>query len=279
MTASPRVESESRPRLSVAVITHNEAGRLPALIDSVRALAGEIVIVDSGSTDGTTEIARQSGARVVVTDWPGFARQKQRALELCRGDWIFSLDADERPDEQLRRALAALPDPHESPYGGFAVDRLTSYHGRYMRHVWSPDWIVRVVRRGAGRFNDALVHERLEVDGPVGRLPGKLLHDSFRDLDDHLRRTIHYARLSAEQMHRRGRRFRAYQLIVRPLAAFGQRYVLKRGFLDGLAGLVVSGVIAAGTFFKYAFLAELQRTPRDERNAGARQRSPSAERG
>ncbi|RMG46445.1 MAG: glycosyltransferase [Acidobacteria bacterium] len=244
------------PRLSAAIITRNEAHNLPRLLEALRGVADEVVVVDSGSDDGTPEIARRFGARVIETDWPGFGLQKQRALAACRGEWVLSIDADEVPDEALAAALSRLPPPDSTTYRGFAVDRLTWYLGDFLRHVWSPDWITRVVRRGAGRFTDSRVHERLVVDGPVGRLPGRLLHYSFRDLSDHIERTVRYARLGAQELERRGRRSRAVDLALRPAASFVQRYLLKRGFLDGYRGLIAAGVTAAGTFFKYAFLFE-----------------------
>jgi len=257
-------DAVARPRLSAAIITRDEARNVPRLLEALRGVAGEVVIVDSGSTDGTPELARSLGARVIEADWPGFGRQKQRALEACHGDWILSIDADERPDAELAAALAALPRPEETRFCGYEIDRLTRYQGVYLRHVWSPDRIPRVVRRGAGRFTEARVHERLLIDGPVGRLPGHLLHDPYRDLGDHVERMIRYVRLGAEELHERGRRARPRDLLARPLAAFIQRWLLKRGFLDGWRGLLASGMIACGTLLKYGFLYELQQRERTE---------------
>ena len=256
-----------RPRLSAAVITRDEERVLPGLLRSLAGIADEIVVVDSGSTDRTVMIAREGGARVVETDWPGFAAQKQRAIDLCTGDWILSLDADEEPDARLREALARLPLPDEARYAAFEVDRLTEYQGRFVRHAWSPDWIVRVVRKGGGRFTSSLVHERILVDGPVGRLPGHLLHYPYRDLADQASRLARYAQLAAAERERLGKRFRAYQLVTHPAAAFVQRYVMKRGFLDGVRGLLVAGSSASYAFWKYAHLYEMQRLR--DRGAGS----------
>jgi glycosyltransferase involved in cell wall biosynthesis len=264
-------DTHGEHELSVAIITLNEERHLPALLRAVGPVAGEIVVVDSGSTDGTVEIAREAGARVIQTDWPGFGPQKQRALEACRGRWVFSVDADEVPDEELLRALARLSRGEgDADVVAYEVDRLNAYLGEYVRHAWSPDWCLRVLRRDAGRWSGDAVHERLLIDGKVGRLPGRLLHDSYDDLTDHYRRMISYARLGARGLAAKGKRFRAHYLVTRPLAAFVRRYLLKRGFLDGVRGLLVAGATAIGVFFKYAFLFELAgaRRGRSKRRRG-----------
>ncbi len=250
------------PKLSVAMICRNEAARLPRTLAAVSSIADEVVIFDSGSSDGSQEIARASGAVVHETDWPGYGLQKQRALEACTGDWILCLDADEVPDAELCRALADLPAVAQSRWDGFRVDRLTEYQGDFVRHTWSPEWLLRVCKRGKGRFTEALVHETLGVDGRVAKLPGKLLHYPVDDLAQHYVKQIGYARLSAAELHRRGRSFRAMDLALRPLFAFFQRYVLKLGFLDGVRGLLAAGATAKACFMKYAFLYERERLAR-----------------
>ncbi|MDQ7007848.1 MAG: glycosyltransferase family 2 protein [Acidobacteriota bacterium] len=258
------------PRLSLAVITFNEEKHLPRLLEAARNFADEVVVVDSGSTDATVAIARSHGARVIESDWPGFGRQKQRALEEARGEWVLSLDADELPDAQLTESLAAVARGEGDEFDGYAMDRLTAYQGEYIRHAWSPDWVLRLVRRGRGRWTDRPVHEALVVDGSVGRLKGKLLHDSYENLADHYTRLVAYSRLSAESAYARGRRFHWSQLLLRPPAAFLRRFLLKRGFLDGVRGLLVAGATAVGAFMKYAFLYEYQRERRIEQKEGER---------
>ena len=252
----------STPRLSLAVITRDEERNLPRLLERARQFVDELVIVDSGSTDRTVSIAREFGARVIEADWPGFGRQKQRALEACSGDWILSLDADEFPDEELVSALARVTRGEGGRYGAYMIDRLTEYQGAFVRHAWSPDWVVRLVRRGAGRWDEKPVHEKMIVQGPIGRLPGHLLHYSYENLTDHYQRLVGYARSGAEHLDRKGYRFCATQLVARPLGAFLRRYLLKRGFRDGVRGLLVAGAAAMGVFMKYAFLFERQRRSR-----------------
>ena len=196
---------------------------------------------------------------MIEADWPGFGAQKQRALEACSGEWILSLDADELPDEELAAALVRVTREEGGRYAAYMIDRLTEYQGEFVRHAWSPDWVVRLVRRGEGRWDGRPVHEKMIVQGPVGRLPGHLLHYSYESLTDHYERLVGYARSSAEHLDRKGRRFHPIQLVARPPAAFLRRYVLKQGFRDGVRGLLVAGATAMGVFMKYAFLFERQR--------------------
>ena len=260
----------AEPRLSLAIITLNEEKLLPRLLKAARSFADEIVVVDSGSTDQTVAIARAHGARVIEHPWEGFGRQKQRALEAARGAWVLCLDADEVPDARLAESLARVAGSEEGDFAGYAMDRLTAYQGAYVRHAWSPDWVLRLVRRGRGRWTDRPVHETLVVEGPVGRLEGKLLHDSYEDLSDHYHRLVKYSRLSAEGAYARGRRFHPTQLLIRPPAAFLRRYLLKKGFLDGVRGLLVAGATAIGAFMKYAFLYEVEREQRARQKESSR---------
>ncbi len=246
-----------RPRLSLAVITRDEREDLPRLLDAAEGFADEVVVVDCGSTDGTVELARERGARVVQTGWPGYGIQKNRALDECRGEWLLSLDADEVPDPELAAALARVGDGGEA--AGYEFVRRNHYLGEPIRHAWSADRIVRVVRRGRGRWTDAPVHEILEVDGSVETLPGELVHHPYRDLDDHMDKLGRYARLGAREAHAAGRTFHIHQLVTHPVAAFARRYLFRLGFLDGVRGLLVAASASLSAFLKYAHLFQLQR--------------------
>ena len=246
-----------RPRLSLAIITRDEGEDLPRLLDAASRFADEVVVVDCGSTDGTVELAKQRGARVVETGWPGFGPQKNRALDECQGEWLLSLDADEVPDAVLTGALARVGE--DADVAGYSVRRLNHYLGKPVRHAWSADSVVRVVRRGRGRWTDAPVHEVLEVQGRVASLPGELVHHPYRDLDDHLDKLTQYARLGATEAHGGGRVFRAHQLVTHPVAAFARRFLFRLGFLDGARGLIVAVSAALSAFLKYAYLFQLQR--------------------
>jgi glycosyltransferase involved in cell wall biosynthesis len=237
--------------LSAILITHNEAHNLPDCLGSLRGLADEIVIVDNGSTDGTTELAEQLGARVVrVQDWPGFGPQKNRALDAARCDWVLSIDADERitPElsQEIRQALQ-----HDANMA-YELPRLSWYCGRFMRHSgWYPDPVLRLFKRGHARFTDDLVHERLVAQHPVSRLRAHLLHYSFMDFSQVLTKVDRYSTASAQQMFRNGRRAHFYDAPLRGLWAFVRTYVLRRGFLDGPQGFALAVSNAQGTYYRY----------------------------
>lgn len=246
--------------LSVIVITRNESERLRPCLESV-AFAGEVVVVDSGSTDDTPGLARGMGARVHCTaDWPGFGPQKNRALDLATLDWVLSIDADERVTARLREQIeAVLADPK---FDAYSVNRRSSYCGQFMRHSgWYPDPVVRLFRRGSARFSDDRVHEALRVRGPVGRLGGELLHESFADLEAVLDKVNRYSSASARDLHRRGVKGSPGKALGHGLWAFLRTYLFKRGFLDGRLGLALAISNAEGTYYRYLKLWLLQRPP------------------
>lgn len=245
-------------RLSVIVITRNEAHNIAACLDSV-AFADEAVVVDSGSTDGTVALAQAKGATVVATDdWPGFGPQKNRALDHASGDWVFSLDADERVTPQLRESiLAAIAQPR---FDAYEVDRLSSYCGQFMRHSgWSPDLVTRLVRKGTARFSESLVHERLVPAGPVGRLKGHLLHDSMPSFESVIDKMDRYSTAGAQMLLAKGVRGSLAKSLGHGLWAFVRTYVLRLGFLDGRLGFALAVSNAQGTYYRYLKLWLLQR--------------------
>ena len=230
-----------------------------ACLDSV-AWADEIVVLDSCSTDETVAIATRMGAKVSTSDdWPGFGEQKNRALGLASGDWILSLDADERVSPELADEIRGVLASDDSK-PGYEIPRLSSYCGRYMRHSgWWPDYVTRLVRRGKGRFNKNLVHERLEVDGEVGRLECTLMHESFQSLEQVLEKVDRYSSLNARQMAAAGKRGGIVAGVVHGLGAFFKTYVLKAGFLDGREGFMLAVSNAEGAYYKYVKLFLLNR--------------------
>ena len=245
--------------LSVIVITKDEAQVIERCLESV-AWADEIVVLDSGSHDGTVELARRRRARVeVVADWPGFGPQKNRAAALASGEWVLSLDADEWVTPELRaaieRALAA-PGAHTA----FRMARRSSYCGRFMRHSgWWPDYVTRLFRRGAARFSDDPVHEKLLVGGPVGTLAAPLMHEAFRDLERVIAKMNSYSTASAQMLHARGRRGSVAAAIGHGLWAFARTYCLRLGFLDGREGFMLAVSNAEGAYYRYLKLALLGR--------------------
>jgi glycosyltransferase involved in cell wall biosynthesis len=229
----------------VTVVTLNEEERLRACLESV-AWADEIVIVDAESQDKTAQIAREFTDHVVVRPWPGFAEQKNFALERARGDWLLSLDADETVSAALRLEVEALLAGHGPSADAFAVPRRNVYWGRWVRHGGLyPDWQVRLLRRGRGRFVVRAVHESVAVEGRVARLGGHLEHRSYRDVGDFVARAERYATLAAEDWVRSGRPVRPVRdLALRPLGRFLSMYVVRAGFLDGGRGFLLAALYA-----------------------------------
>jgi len=241
------------PRLSAVLITKNEASNLPRCLDSLRGVADEIIVVDSGSTDETIEIARRFTDRILTQDWLGYGRQKQFAVEQATADWVFSIDADEEVSPELAAELQQLDDG----VAGYYIPRRVRYLGKWLSHgVWNPDLILRVFRRDRGRFTTDRVHESVRVDGPTRRLHGVLRHYSYRDLAHHAQKMNEMSSLAAQQMAERGRRAGWMQLTVAPAWEFARGYLFKRGFADGVPGLVAAAMHAHYVFLKYAKLRE-----------------------
>jgi glycosyltransferase involved in cell wall biosynthesis len=244
--------------VTVTVVTWNEEERLRRCLESV-TWADEIVVVDAGSDDKTVETARAYTTRVLIRPWDGFARQKNFALEHATGDWVLSLDADEEVTPELRDEIRRVVGGEEASVG-FAVPRRNIFWGRWLRHGrLYPDWQVRLFRRGRGRFVDRAVHESVEIEGPVGRLRGALVHHSYRDVADFVARTNRYTALAADDAIRSGRSVGAVDLVVRPLARFVSMYVVHRGFLDGWRGFVLAVLYAYYVFIRSAKIWERAR--------------------
>jgi len=251
--------------LSVAIISFDEEDNIRRTLEAVRPIASEIVVVDSHSTDRTREIARELGARVFEEDWKGHIAQKNSALEKCTQPWILALDCDEVVSPGLREAIVgALRQPAAD---GYLINRRTIYLGRPLRHMWQPDWKLRLVHREAGPvWGGYDPHDSLSISGRSEKLRGGFLdHYSYRDLDDHFRRMVTYARTSARSYHERGRRSGPAAIVLRPLAAFLSAWIVRRGFLDGVPGLIAASSTFVSVLLKYCFLWELEHGSR-ERN-------------
>ena len=253
----------TRMKLSFCLITLNEAANLRRCLQSCADLADEIVIVDSGSTDGTEGIAREFGARWHHQDWLGYVGQKNRALALAQHEWVFSLDADEELSPELRAEIRRLREtgPAEQ-VSGYSLPRCVFYEGRWIRHGdWYPDRLVRLFQRKQAQFAGGKVHERLEVRGPVQALAGELFHYSFRDGADHAARSQKYARLWAEMKAEAGRRAGPLDPWLHASLRWLRGYVLRRGFLDGKQGWHIANRSAHEVALKYRRLRELNRYP------------------
>ncbi len=237
--------------ISVVVITLNEADRILALLKSA-AFADEVIVVDSGSTDGTQEICRVGGARVVTHPWQGFGEQKQYAMELASYEWILNLDADERISDPLAAELQETIQNAPPEICGFSMPRLSRYLGVWIRHGgWYPDRKVRLVRKGCGQWKGGGLHEKLEVSGKIRPLSSPILHDVYRNISDQVITINRFSDIYAEERSATGGWFTVAG-VFHALGKFAECYLWKLGVLDGAAGLVIAMNSAWYVFLKHA---------------------------
>jgi len=246
--------------LSAVVITHNEEAMLPDALASV-AFCDEIVVVDSGSSDRTRHIAVAAGARVILNEpWPGFAAQRNVAVDAARHDWVIALDADERVAAPLREEIQGLRRKGLD-CAGYRIPRVAFYLGRWVRATdWYPDPQVRLFDRTRARWEGAHVHESVHVRGRVGRLRCDMEHHPYADISDHMKKIDRYTTLWAQQAYEQGRRTSVFEMTGNCFWTFLRNYVLKRGILLGSAGFTISTLNSYYTYTKLAKLQELVRT-------------------
>lgn len=247
-----QLASECMTRLSIIIIAKNEAVNIAECVRSAR-FADEILVLDCGSTDGTPELARAEGATVVETDWPGYGAQKNRGIDLATGDWLFSLDADERISTAL--ASEILSGLKDARVNGYRVPRRSMFCGRFMKHGgWAPDYTWRLWRRGRGRFTHHHVHEHLEIEGPTGTLREPIIHYSYRSMEAVLEKLNRYSTAGVHDLKARGRRGSLGRAIGHGLWTFFRTYVLRLGVLDGRWGFMLAVSNAEATYYKYVKL-------------------------
>jgi glycosyltransferase involved in cell wall biosynthesis len=247
------------PRISAIIISKNEALNIAACLDSV-AFCDEIVVVDSGSTDRTADIARAKGALVVTHAFAGFGPQKNFALAQAGGDWVLSIDADERVSKELKEAILAVLETND--VDAYEMPRMSTFLGRAMRHSgWHPDYVLRLFRRGRAKFSDDLVHERVICEGIIERLGVALDHHPVRRLEDAISRVDRYSTAGAEMYISSRRKVSFMSGITHGLWSFLRAYVFRLGFLDGPEGFLLAIANAEGTYYRYmkAWLAERRR--------------------
>jgi glycosyltransferase involved in cell wall biosynthesis len=257
-------------KISATIITFNEELNIKAACESV-AWADEIVVVDSESTDRTREIAEGGGARVIVNPWPGFGAQKQFAVDQAQHDWIFSLDADERVSDELRKAIESVKQRSDTELAdGYLVSRRTFYQQRWIRGGgWYPDRQLRLFNRMRGRWKQRHIHESVAMDSGarVAELNGDLLHYTSTGAAHH-HRIIgeRYAPLAAQQMYEEGRRTSILGVASAGPAAFIRSFILKGGFRDGFAGFTIASFAAHHAFLKHLMLWEKQTTAHTDKH-------------
>jgi (heptosyl)LPS beta-1,4-glucosyltransferase len=247
-------------KLSVTVITRDEEAQIGACLESV-GWADEIVVIDTGSADRTLEICRKYTPYVETHPWEGYAAAKNAAIERATGDWILSLDADERVSAELHGEIAALRQQSPASLAdGYAIPRRNYLWGRWLRYGGLyPDYQIRLFKRGRGCFKARRVHESVQIDGRVQRLQQPLEHYSYQRLSDVIQRLDRYTDLAALDLREQGQPFRVTALVTRPLGRFLRNYVLKQGFRDGIPGLIMAVSYAYSVFSREAKLWELTR--------------------
>ena len=245
--------------LSIVTITLNEGRNITPCLESVR-WADELIVVDSGSTDTTVDLAKQVTPHVYIHPWEGYGAARNFAIAKATGDWIFWLDADERVTPELAAEIRdVLASNNETPVG-YCVSRRAYFLGRWIRHSgWYPSRVTRMFRRGHAKFNETLVHEQLLIDGPVDQFRNDLIHYTDPDLDHYFSKFNRYTSLAAQDMEAAGRGFSAFDLFVRPPFLFVKMYIFRQGFRDGLHGLILAVLSSFYVFTKYAKLWEMKK--------------------
>jgi glycosyltransferase involved in cell wall biosynthesis len=238
-------------KISATIITYNEERNIVRAIESLRC-CDEIIVVDSGSSDRTVELATNLGARVVESPWPGYAKQKNLAADRASNDWILSLDADEALSEGLEAEIWQIKK-HGPKYDAYIMPRLAKYLGTWIFHSgWYPDKKVRLYHRDKAEWTGDYVHESVHVKGTIGELEGRILHYTCDSLSEHLRSLDRYTTLAAEQIVAQRKRVTLWHLALDPLWTFFRTYIFKLGFLDGFEGLAIAYMAAFYNFLKYA---------------------------
>ncbi len=243
--------------ITATIVTLNEERNIARAIGTLDC-ADEVIVIDSGSTDRTREIALGLGARVLEEPWRGYAAQKNYAAACAANDWILSIDADESVTEQLAAEILALKAA-ATHADGYSFPRLAQYLGRWIRHGgWYPDRKVRLYDRRKGEWVGDYVHESVRVNGPVGELRGHLLHFTCGSLSEHLRTLDRYTTLAAREVAARGKPVSVRRVALDPVWTFFRAYLIQRGFLDGAQGLSIAWMAALYTFLKYAKAREIR---------------------
>ncbi len=251
--------------LSIAIITHNEEKNIRDALESVK-WADEIIVVDANSTDSTPEICREYTDMVYSREWSGFSEQKNMAVSLTSHEWVLVLDADERVTDGLKNEIIKTINSNPE-YAGYYVARKNHFGDRWIRHGgWWPDYTLRLFRKEKGSFMKREVHESIKIDGKTGYLKNPLVHLTYRDTEDFLKRMENYSTLAARQMHKEGRSATILGLLLRPAAAFCRMLFLQLGILDGSYGLKLSYLYSLYTYNKYLKLRKMLKQKNEKKN-------------
>ncbi len=240
--------------VSVAIVTKNEARNIKDALESVKDF-DDIVVVDSISSDNTTEICREYTDRVYEQEWQGYAAQKQTAIDYAKNNWVLILDADERVTPELKQEI--MEKINENSLSGFYIPRKNFFLGKWIRNSgWWPDYTLRLFRKEVSKMEPRAVHEKVNVTGPVGHINAPFEHYTYRTLSDYIGKMDNYASLSAVELESRSFISSFISMLFSPMVVFIKRYLVRQGFRDGLHGLVLAVLYSFYTFLKYAKVLE-----------------------
>lgn len=247
-------------KLSCIIVCYNEEQKIQATLESLRDVCDEILVVDSFSTDATVEICRRYTEQIIERSWNGYRDQKQYATEQAAHDWVLSLDADEELSPTLRAELLQWKEAGGNDCNGYLIPRVAFFMGRWIKHTtWYPDLQLRLFRKSRGRWEGGRVHEAFKVQGKSGKFAGHLHHYTYSSISEYLEQLERFSSLAAEDYNDGGKKAGVRHLLIDPPLVFFKNYIIRRGLMDGIPGLVVSLLAAASTFFKYLKLWEIQR--------------------
>ncbi len=245
--------------VSIAIIAQNEENNIEECLKSVQ-WGDEIILIDGGSTDRTVEFAKMLGARVIHNPWPGHIEQKNFAIDQCKNEWIFSLDADERVSPELLNEITKVFTEKTELADGYFCPRKVFYLGRWITHSgWYPDYKIRLFKKSLGRWGGYNPHDKIILNGNSKKLRGDILHYPYKNISTHLNRINSYTTIMADELFKKGSKSNFLKIIFRPYFRFLRSYIFKLGFLDGFQGLVLSILGSYYVFLKYIKLWEIQK--------------------
>jgi glycosyltransferase involved in cell wall biosynthesis len=242
--------------LSVLIATKNSEDTIERCLESVKDIADEIIVVDSGSTDKTIEIVKKYTDKIFFKEWVNSGIQYNYLFSLAKGNWTLIIDSDEELSKELKESIKKILESKDTK-DCYAVSRKTYYFGKFLNYVWYPEWRIRLAKKGKLKFEER-VHAKAICSGEVGKLKGDLYHYSFKNLKHHIEKNIKFASFMADYMHRNSKKFKVYKMIFNPIWYFIKYFFIRKGFLDGIRGFIACSMGSFYVFMKYAFLFELE---------------------
>ncbi|MGL5963181.1 MAG: glycosyltransferase family 2 protein [Cetobacterium sp.] len=243
--------------LSVAMMTFNEEKNLDRTLASLRDLADEIIIVDSGSTDDTEKVAKKYGAKFITQKWLGYGKQRNFAIENSKSDWILCIDADEELTKELYQKIKSIIQNSEDK-NVYEINRISVCFGKILKHGgWGKSYAVRLFKKDMGKFNDNTVHESFETQSTLIKIDESLLHHSYLTLEDYFNKFNRYTTEGALDYYRKGKKTNLFQIILNPFYKFIRMYIFRLGFLDGIEGFLIATTSSLYSMVKYFKLREI----------------------